>query len=118
MSLKGHAKTTHIAQLRQELHQNRQPRKRARAVTIASGSAECSAQAVSASASQGQLMDLDALLSTSALLSMSGDTEDKYAATANLPAYRDSTAVVSPPLSSIFGSALPPLRDDDSLGCY
>ena len=46
------------------------------------------------------------------------DTEDRDAAIADLPAYRDSTAVVSAPLSSIFGSALPPLLDDDSLGCY
>ncbi|DBA74060.1 TPA: hypothetical protein ACH3X1_010874 [Trebouxia sp. C0004] len=68
-------------------------------------------------------MDLDALLSASEFRSAVNewlddlDTEDRDAATANLPAYRDSTAVVSAPLSSIFGSALPPLLDDDSLGC-
>ncbi|DBA81549.1 TPA: hypothetical protein ACH3X1_007323 [Trebouxia sp. C0004] len=66
-------------------------------------------------------MDLDALLSASEFCSAVNewlDTEDRDAAIANLPAYRDSTAVVSAPLSSIFGSALPPLLDGDSLGCY
>ncbi|DBB01975.1 TPA: hypothetical protein ACH3X1_000561 [Trebouxia sp. C0004] len=69
-------------------------------------------------------MDLDALLSASEFRSAGNewlddlDTEDRDAAIANLPAYRDSTTVVSAPLRSIFGSVLPPLLDDDSLGCY
>ncbi|KAL3144300.1 hypothetical protein ABBQ32_004064 [Trebouxia sp. C0010 RCD-2024] len=112
------------AQLRQESNRNRQPRKRARAVTTASGSASCSAQAVSASASQDQLMDLDALLSASEFRSVVNewlddlDIEDRDAAIVNLPAFQDSIAVVSAPLSSIFRSALPPLLDDDSLAGF
>ena len=46
------------------------------------------------------------------------DAEDRDAAIANKPAYSASAALVSAPLSSIFGSALPSLVDDDSLSRY
>ncbi|DBA98258.1 TPA: hypothetical protein ACH3X1_001181 [Trebouxia sp. C0004] len=36
----------------------------------------------------------------------------------NLAAYMDSPAIVKAPLSSIFGSALMPLLDDDTIDTY
>ncbi|DBB02121.1 TPA: hypothetical protein ACH3X3_011160 [Trebouxia sp. C0006] len=42
----------------------------------------------------------------------------KKAAGFNLAAYMDSPAVVKAPLSSIFGSALLPLLDDDTVNTY
>ncbi len=44
-----------------------------------------------------------------------GETQ---AAGFNLAAYMDSPAVVKAPLSSIFGSALLPLLDDDTVNTY
>ena len=122
----GYAKTAHIAQLRQELHRHRQPRKRARAVVRASGSAAGSesSSAQAGSAAEDQLMDIDVLLSGSEFRSNVNewldelDAKDRDAAIANMPAYSASGAIVSAPLSSIFGSALPSLVDDDSLSRY
>ena len=119
----GYAKTTHIAQLRQELHRHRQPRKRARAVVTASGSAAGSepSSTHTGSAAEDQLMDIDVLLSGSEFRSNVNewldelDAENRDAAIANMPAYSASGAIVSAPLSNIFGSALPSLVDDDSL---
>ena len=122
----GYAKTTHIAQLRQELHRHRQPRKRARAVVTASGSAAGSepSSTHTGSAAEDQLMDIDVLLSGSEFRSNVNewldelDAENRDAAIANMPAYSASGAIVSAPLSNIFGSALPSLVDDDSLSRY
>jgi len=46
------------------------------------------------------------------------DAEETQAAGFNLAAYMDSPAVVKAPLSSIFGSALLPLLDDDTVDTY
>jgi len=46
------------------------------------------------------------------------DAEETQAAGFNLAAYMDSPAVVKAPLSSIFGSALLPLLDDDTIDSY
>jgi len=46
------------------------------------------------------------------------DAEETQAAGFNLAAYMDSPAVVKAPLSSIFGSALLPLLDDDTVNTY
>ncbi len=46
------------------------------------------------------------------------DAEETQAAGFNLAAYMDSPAVVKAPLSSIFGSALMPLLDDDTIDTY
>ena len=118
----GYAKTTHIAQLRQELHRHRQPRQRARAVVTASGSEPSSTH--TGSAAEDQLMDIDVLLSGSEFRSNVNewldelDAENRDAAIAHMPAYSASGAIVSAPLSNIFGSALPSLVDDDSLSRY
>ena len=55
-----------------------------------------------------------------AVVVLDSDQDDRRAAfatpaTKNMPAYSASGAIVSAPLSSIFGSALPSLVDDDSL---
>ena len=62
----GYAKTTHIAQLKQELHRHRQPRKRARAEVTASGSAAGIEPSIThaVSAAEDQPMDIDVLLSS------------------------------------------------------
>ncbi len=46
------------------------------------------------------------------------DAEETQAAGCNLAAYMDSPAVVKAPLSSIFGSAMLPLLDDDTIDTY
>ncbi len=46
------------------------------------------------------------------------DAEETQAARFNLAAHMDSPAVVKAPLSSIFGSALLPLLDDDTINTY
>ena len=46
------------------------------------------------------------------------DAEERQTAGFNLAAYVDSPAVVKAPLSSIFGSALMPLLDDDTIYTY
>ena len=46
------------------------------------------------------------------------DAEETQAAGFKLAAYMDSPAVVKAPLSSIFGSALLPLLDDDTVNIY
>ena len=69
-------------------------------------------------------MDIDVLLSGSEFRSNVNewldelDAENRDAAIANMPAYSASGAIVSAPLSNIFGSALPSLVDDDSLSRY
>ena len=118
----GWAKTTHIAQLRQELHRNRAKRKRARVVT-AVDSAKAAAAETSTPA-EDSLMDVDTLTSaTEFRLTVNEwladiDAEETQAAGFNLAAYMDSPAVVKAPLSSIFGSALMPLLDDDTIDTY
>ena len=46
------------------------------------------------------------------------DAGETQAAGFNLAAYMDSPAVVKAPLSSIFGSALLPFLDDDTVNTY
>ena len=46
------------------------------------------------------------------------EAEETQAAGFNLAAYMDTPAVVKAPLSSIFGSALMPLLDDDNINTY
>ena len=46
------------------------------------------------------------------------DAEETQAAGFNLAAHMDSPAVVKAPLSSIFGSAMLPLLDDDTIDTY
>ncbi len=118
----GWAKTTHIAQLRQELHRDRPKRKRARVVT-AVDSANSAATDRSTPA-EDSLMDVETLTSaTEFRLTVNEwladiDAEETQAAGFNLAAYMDSPAVVKAPLSSIFGSALLPLLDDDTVNTY
>ena len=112
---KGWAKTTHIAQLRPK-------RKRARVVT-AVDSANSAATDRSTPA-EDSLMDVETLTSaTEFRLTVNEwladiDAEETQAAGFNLAAYMDSPAVVKAPLSSIFGSALLPLLDDDTVNTY
>ncbi len=117
----GWAKTTHIAQLRQELHRDRPKRKRARVVTAVDAK---SAAAEKSTPAEDSLMDVQTLTSaTEFRLTVNEwladiDAEETQAAGFNLAAYMDSPAVVKAPLSSIFGSALLPLLDDDTIDTY
>lgn len=118
----GWAKTTHIAQLRQELHRDRPKRKRPRVVTAVDSAH--SAAAEKATPAEDSLMDVETLTSASEfrltvnewLADM--EAEETQAAGFNLAAYMDTPAVVKAPLSSIFGSALMPLLDEDNINTY
>ncbi len=118
----GWAKTTHIAQLRQELHRDRPKRKRAHVVTAVDRAK--SAAAEKSTPAEDSLMDVETLTSaTEFRLTVNEwlagiDAEETQAAGFNLAAYMDSPAVVKAPLSSIFGSALLPLLDDDTIDTY
>ena len=96
----GFAKTTHIAQLRQELHWHRAVRKKARMVASASASDTelqplADSTAVTHTA-EDQLMDLDALTSADkfrlAVNEWFGelDAEDRLASMDSCPAYQDT----------------------------
>ena len=112
----GHAKVTHIAQLRQELHRNRPTRKKARVVAGAASSSQIRHQ------SESQLMDLDALTSASEFhMTVNAwmadiDAEQRQATT--IPAYQNTEAATKDTLSNIFAPALLPLLDDDSVSSY
>ena len=136
----GHAKTTHIVQIRQleELHRDRPARKKSQVVEpLHSGNssqqaakpAASSAQTKAAAASvseqdipvgQDQLYDLDAFTSGSEFrLTVDERLADLDAEDAQAPqvsAYADSPAILKAPLSQIFGSALLPsiLLDEQS----
>ena len=118
----GWAKTTHIAQLRQELHRNRPKRKRPRVATAVDSTN--SAAVEKSTPAENSLMDVETLTSaTEFRLTVNEwladiDAEETQAAGFNLAAYMDSPAVVKAPLSSIFGSALMPLLDDDTIDTY
>ena len=118
----GWAKTTHIAQLRQELHRDRPARKRARVVAAVDSAQPAAAEKSTPAADS--LMDLEALTSASEFrLTVHEwladiDAEETQAAGFNLAAYMDSPAIVKAPLSSIFGSALMPLLDDNTVDAY
>jgi len=118
----GWAKTTHIAQLRQELHRDRPTRKRAR--VVAADDSNSSAAVEKLKPAGDQLMDLDALASASEFrLTVNEwiadlDAEETQAAAFNLAAYTHSPAVEKAPLSSIFGSAFVPLLDDDNVNGF
>ena len=118
----GWAKTTHIAQLRQELHRDRPKRKRPRVVTAVD--IANSAAVEKSTPAENSLMDVETLTSaTEFRLTVNEwladiDAEETQAAGFNLAAYMDSPAVVKAPLSSIFGSALLPLLDDDTIDTY
>ena len=118
----GWAKTTHIAQLRQELHRDRPTRKRARVVTAVDSAHPAAAEKSTPAADS--LMDMETLTSASEFrLTVNEwladiDAEETQAAGFNLAAYMDSPAVVKAPLSSIFGSALMPLLDDNTVDTY
>ncbi|DBB03189.1 TPA: hypothetical protein ACH3X1_013317 [Trebouxia sp. C0004] len=118
----GWAKTTHIAQLKQELHRDRPKRKRARVVTAVDSAK--SAATDRSTAAEDSLMDVETLTSaTEFRLTVNEwladiDAKETQAAGFNLAAYMDSPAVVKAPLSSIFGSALLPLLDDDTVNTY
>ncbi|DBB05672.1 TPA: hypothetical protein ACH3X1_012285 [Trebouxia sp. C0004] len=94
-------------------------RKRARVVT-AVDSANSAATEKSTPA-EDSLMDVETLTSaTEFRLTVNEwladiDAEETQAAGFNLGAYTDSPAVVKAPLSSIFGPALLPLLDDDTV---
>ncbi|DBA66311.1 TPA: hypothetical protein ACH3X2_002561 [Trebouxia sp. C0005] len=112
----GHAKVTHTAQLRQELHRNRPTRKKARVVAGAASTSQIRHQ------SESQLMDLDALTSASKFhMTVNAwmadiDAEQKQATT--IPAYQNTEAVTKDTLGNIFAPALLPLLDDDSVSSY
>lgn len=112
----AHAKVTHIAQLRQELHRHRPTRKKARVVAGAASSSQTCQQ------SENQLMDLDALTSASEFhMTVNAwmaeiDAEQRQANT--IPAYQDTEATTKDTLSNIFAPALLPLLDDDSIISY
>ena len=116
----GWAKTTHIAQLRQELHRDRPKRKRPRAVTAVDSAN--SAAAEHSTPAEDSLMAVPTLTSaTEFRLTVNewlADFDETQAAGFNLAAYMDSPAVVKAPLSSIFGSALVPLIVDDTINTY
>ena len=118
----GWAKTTHIAQLRQDLHRDRPTRKRARVVTAVDSAKPAAAEKSTPAADS--LMDLETLTSASEFrLTVNEwianiEAEEMQAAGFNLAAYMDSPAVVKAPLRSIFGSALMPLLDDDTMDAY
>ena len=101
----GWAKTTHIAQLRQELHCNRAKRKLARVVT-AVDSAKAAAAETSTPA-EDSLMDVDTLTSSTEFrLTVNEwladiDAEETQAAGFNLAAYMDTPAVVKAPSGSM-----------------
>ena len=124
----GFAKTTHIAQLRQELHRHRAVRKKARMVASASASDTelqplADSTAVTHTA-EDQLMDLDALTSADefrlAVNEWFGelDAEDRLASMDSCPAYQDITAVVKAPLNDLFGSALMPILTEETASTY
>ena len=118
----GWAKTTHIAQLRQELHRHRPARKRKH--VVAADDSNSSAAAEKPRPSEDQLMDLDALTSASEFRLTVNDwiaeleAEETQTAGFNLAAYTHTPAVVKAPLGSIFGSALMPLLDDDNVSNF
>ena len=136
----GHAKTTHIVQVRQELHRDRPARKKSQVVDpLHSGNngqqaaepAASSAETRSAAAStseqdipvgEDQLYDLDAFTSGSEFrLTVNewlADLDAEDAQASQVSAYADSPAILKAPLSQIFGSALLPLLDDQSAASY
>lgn len=128
----GFAKTTHIAQLRQELHRDRAVRKKARMVASASASASATDTQLQSLAdstaithtAEDQLMDLDALTSADefrlAVNEWFGelDAQDRPASMDSCPAYQDTTAVVKAPLSDLFGSALMPILTEEAASTY
>ncbi|KAL0035364.1 hypothetical protein WJX77_003237 [Trebouxia sp. C0004] len=113
----AHAKVTHIAQLRQELHRSRPTRKKA---PVVAGGAASSSQIRHQSGSQ--LMDLDALTSASEFhvtvnaWTADIDAEERQATT--ILAYQNTQATTKDTLSNIFAPSLLPLLDDDSITSY
>ena len=73
---------------------------------------------------QRSLMDVETLTSATEIrLTVNEwladvDAEETQAAGFNLAAYMDSPAVVKAPLSSMFGSAMLPLLDEDTIDTY
>ncbi|DBA87598.1 TPA: hypothetical protein ACH3X1_004621 [Trebouxia sp. C0004] len=124
----GFAKTTHIAQLRQELHRHRAVRKKARVVASAATTdtqpKPLTGNTQVTHTAEDQLMDLDALTSADefrlAVNEWFGDldAEDRLAGMASFPAYQDSTAVVKAPLNDLFGSALMPILTTEAVSTY
>lgn len=123
----GHAKVTHIAQLRQELHRHRTGRKRAQVVTETASSATSSSQTAAATRSvhqqsEDQLMDLDALTSASEFhLTVNerfADIDAEERQSTAIAAYQHTQAITKETLSNIFAPALLPLLNDDSVSSY
>ena len=97
----GWAKTTHIAQLRQELHRDRPKRKRPGVATA--GDSANSAAVEKSTPAENSLMDVETLTSATEFgLTVNEwlagiDAEETQAAGFKLAAYMDSPAVVKAP---------------------
>ena len=129
----GWAKTTQIAQLRQELHRDRPARKKAPVVagadagpsasTREAGDAEADSSAPTRQTAESQLLDADVFTSAAEFdLTVNEwiagiDAEERQAAGFDMTAYKDCTATLKAPLGSIFAGALPML-DDESFSAY
>ncbi|DBA82624.1 TPA: hypothetical protein ACH3X1_006872 [Trebouxia sp. C0004] len=113
----GHAKVTHIAQLRQELHRHRPTRKKAQVMAGAAASSSQTRQQ-----SESQLMDLDALTSAPefhmTVNAWMADIDAEQRQAYIIPAYQETEATTKDTFSNIVAPAILPLLDDDSVCSY